>query len=274
MEIKIYGLLDPFTNQIRYVGKTKNTLIQRLNKHIYESKTKTTYKCNWINKLIKLGAKPIAIELEICTEENWVEREMYWIAYYDNLTNVSKGGEGWNSTEETFNKISVKVKEYWLDPENRKKQSEQSKLYWLDPENRKKQSEKIKGSKHSEESSKLISDSKKELWKNEEYKNKMCSQSKELWENEEYRNKMLSYLQSKENKDKVSKRFKGIPIPDERKERIKQNMPHKKQISINGVIYNSISEAERILNIGRKTISVRLKSKKFIDYIYIEKEGD
>jgi hypothetical protein len=44
---------------------------------------------------------------------------------------------------------------------------------------------------------------------------------------------------------------------------------HKKQIHIDGVIYNSISEASRILSIDRSLIRYRLKSHKFVNYFII-----
>jgi predicted GIY-YIG superfamily endonuclease len=37
-EIQIYGLFDPLTDELRYVGMTSQTLHKRLTKHISESK--------------------------------------------------------------------------------------------------------------------------------------------------------------------------------------------------------------------------------------------
>lgn len=91
--IKIYKLLDPITNEIRYIGKTKNALLKRYKEHIYRAKQEhDSHVYCWIRKLLKDNLKPIIELVEECTEENWEEREKYWIAYYPNLTNVSKGG--------------------------------------------------------------------------------------------------------------------------------------------------------------------------------------
>jgi group I intron endonuclease len=103
----IYGLIDPRTNQIRYVGKTNN-IKQRLFDHIRHSKLKITYKDKWICNLLSQNLKPIIVTLEECGE-NWAEREIYHISLYENLTNLTKGGEGLNGyifTEEHKNKIS------------------------------------------------------------------------------------------------------------------------------------------------------------------------
>jgi group I intron endonuclease len=90
----IYGLIDPRTNKIRYVGKTNN-LKQRLFDHTRRSKHKTTYKDKWISSLLEIGLKPIIIILEECGDD-WAEREIYHISLYENLTNLTKGGEGLN----------------------------------------------------------------------------------------------------------------------------------------------------------------------------------
>jgi hypothetical protein len=91
--IKIYKLLDPITNEIRYIGKTKNVLSKRYNEHI--SRAKKGHHLHvycWISKLLKDNLKPKIELVEECTENNWEEREQYWISFYPNLTNISKGG--------------------------------------------------------------------------------------------------------------------------------------------------------------------------------------
>ena len=53
MEIKIYGLLDPRTNNIRYVGKTSRSLNERLSAHLRSNQGKNNHKHNWISLLKK-----------------------------------------------------------------------------------------------------------------------------------------------------------------------------------------------------------------------------
>jgi hypothetical protein len=94
--IYIYGLKDPETNEIRYVGKTTN-INTRLKAHITRSRYNKYHSARWIQSLIKKGLKPVIELIEECTESNWIEREKYWIAHYRelfDLTNVLDGGEG------------------------------------------------------------------------------------------------------------------------------------------------------------------------------------
>lgn len=95
-DIIIYTLIDPRDDQVRYVGKTNN-LKQRLSSHINRSKSgfNSPIHC-WIRKLLDLNLKPTILVQEICNQDNWEEREKYWIQYYrekyKNITNVSDGG--------------------------------------------------------------------------------------------------------------------------------------------------------------------------------------
>lgn len=49
-EVFIYGLIDPITNQLRYVGKSINPKV-RLRNHISERNLHDSYKDRWIKKL-------------------------------------------------------------------------------------------------------------------------------------------------------------------------------------------------------------------------------
>lgn len=100
MKIYIYGLYDPRTkltsDTIRYVGKTKMTLKERLQAHIDNAKKltgkKSYHSVYWINSLLKNNIKPEIFLIEECNDENWQDREKYWISYYPNLTNYDEGG--------------------------------------------------------------------------------------------------------------------------------------------------------------------------------------
>ena len=92
----IYALIDPFTFKVRYIGKTAN-LKQRLQRQCTE-KTQT-YRCNWIQGVIKQGRKPIQVILQELTElDNWQECEKKWILiarkYKWPLVNCTDGGDG------------------------------------------------------------------------------------------------------------------------------------------------------------------------------------
>mgnify|MGYP000976296680 CR=1 FL=1 len=114
----IYSLVDPVTNEVRYIGKTsdlKNRYSRHLQKCYLEKYDKNTYKSNWIKSLLKVGEKPIMNIIQECDSSNVNELEIYWINKFKNdgyrLTNLSEGGEfgvDWNGrkhTQETKNKI-------------------------------------------------------------------------------------------------------------------------------------------------------------------------
>ena len=78
----IYKLIDPNTNEIRYIGLTFNDLKQRLRSHCGD-KSKT-HKSNWIQSLRNRGFSPIieSIEENISTFDEACEREIYYIDYF------------------------------------------------------------------------------------------------------------------------------------------------------------------------------------------------
>lgn len=94
--IFIYGLVDPRTDIIRYIGWTINPK-RRLRDHLssYNLK-KNTHKNSWIKQLLCENLRPNIIILEENVYTNFSERERYWIKYYkeNNLTNLTMGGEG------------------------------------------------------------------------------------------------------------------------------------------------------------------------------------
>ena len=94
IKIYIYGLSGN-DGIIRYVGKTYDTY-KRLNEHIYESKNprNNNHKNNWIKKIIKNNENLNISILEECNENNWIEKEKFWISKIENLTNISTGGDG------------------------------------------------------------------------------------------------------------------------------------------------------------------------------------
>ncbi len=108
----IYVLIDPRDGEIRYVGKTVFMLEDRLNKHLRDKHN--NYRTRWIQSLVRQGLKPIIKLIEtVPPDEDWAERERYWIAYYRsigaNLTNFTDGGEGvpgWIPLKETRRRMS------------------------------------------------------------------------------------------------------------------------------------------------------------------------
>lgn len=104
----IYKLIDPITNNVRYIGVTTNSLKNRLYQHKYNSKKLKTHSAKWINSLLKKGIEPLIELIEVCNSDNWQEREKYWISFYNNLTNHHEGGKGVviNRNKESINNSS------------------------------------------------------------------------------------------------------------------------------------------------------------------------
>jgi hypothetical protein len=98
----IYGLIDPRTQELRYVGKTINPLPFRLSQHINDAARGRVdiFRFRWINKLSRMGLKPDIFEIETVTS-NWQEAEQFWIAYFKSigadLVNATAGGDGIHS---------------------------------------------------------------------------------------------------------------------------------------------------------------------------------
>lgn len=94
--IYIYGLVDPRTKQIRYIGKSirpKGRYTDHLN-----DKSKT-HKVHWIQSLLKKGLKPELVILEqLNDDDNWQEYEKNWIKKGKengwDLVNSTDGGDG------------------------------------------------------------------------------------------------------------------------------------------------------------------------------------
>jgi hypothetical protein len=112
----IYGLIDPRTGYVRYVGKS-NKPSARLRFHLLPLELeKATHKAHWMRDLLRAGFKPIQIILEEVDRREWIATEKKWIAYYrsipnyPNLTNSTEGGEGtegYRFSDEQRKKLSI-----------------------------------------------------------------------------------------------------------------------------------------------------------------------
>jgi hypothetical protein len=117
MQVSIYGLVDPRTNEIGYIGKTVMNLPKRLSYHVYEANTsqKNYHRLRWVRKILSLGMMPEIILLEEVPFDDWEWYETWWIKYgrvvgWD-LTNGTSGGDGLhNPSQETRDKISRSLK--------------------------------------------------------------------------------------------------------------------------------------------------------------------
>lgn len=156
----IYALQDPITEQIRYIGKSKNPR-HRLQNHLTPGNLKKRkHSSRWLCGLKKKGLVPNVIELEKI-ETGWEEAEKFWIEYFKflgcDLTNITSGGEGgitlgfkgkkWSNEQRQNYKnsrLGVSIK---APPEAVKARSEANKKAW---EEKRKLGTKKKGPVHNE----------------------------------------------------------------------------------------------------------------------------
>ena len=144
----VYSLIDPNTNEIRYIGKTIQGL-KRIKEHTKDSSLKhdgNTKKANWIRKLKKNGQEPKFGILYTMGECSWSKEEInnhlykkeqeliefYKMLEYD-LTNHQDGGPGSPNrkiNEKTSRKMSESAKRRGLP----KALVEQQKPKFNDPE--------------------------------------------------------------------------------------------------------------------------------------------
>lgn len=95
-DVYIYGLVDPETDEIRYIGKSIRPM-ERLTNHMNE--TSKCHRCNWLQSLKGKGLRPRICFFEFIPNGiDWQNREKYWIRVgKDNgwpLTNNTDGGDG------------------------------------------------------------------------------------------------------------------------------------------------------------------------------------
>lgn len=98
--ITIYGLSDPDTDVVQYIGQTVN-LKRRVIQHVSEAEKfaieKKYPKDRWIAKLKRDGKRPSVVVIErVRTADRANLREIFWIKKYrkvnPNLKNISDGG--------------------------------------------------------------------------------------------------------------------------------------------------------------------------------------
>jgi len=97
MKTFIYGLLDPDTKLVRYIGKSNNPN-KRLYNHIFNCRKSPTHKNNWIKSLLDNNKKPLIEIIDEVLIEEWQIWEIFYIDKYKkdgfDLTNLSNGGSG------------------------------------------------------------------------------------------------------------------------------------------------------------------------------------
>ncbi len=148
--ICIYGLRDPDTNEIRYIGKSSRPRV-RLNIHIRMAIPKT-HKGSWIRGLIIRGRLPELFVIEKVQDNFANARERHWIRFYRNLgcnlTNATDGGDGGATNT---------GKHFSLEHKRRISEANKGQIPWTKGKTRKQFPDQIKGmlGKYHSESARL-----------------------------------------------------------------------------------------------------------------------
>lgn len=114
MKYIIYGLIDPRSKMIRYIGRSSSGFSHPNNYKSPSMLKNNTYRTNWIKSLFAYNLVYDVVALQVTeTSDNLNALEIWWIAYARclgwPLTNLTNGGEGLNGyklTAETKSKIS------------------------------------------------------------------------------------------------------------------------------------------------------------------------
>jgi len=254
----IYGLTDPRSGLIRYVGKSISGL-QRARQHRSSAKSEDTYKARWIKSLRRLGLDFRIEVLEEHLKPNTLSAaEKRWIAYLRTtgvrLTNLTDGGDGQcgrkcsEATRAKFRKrkISEETKEKLRKANLGKKNSPECRAK-ISAANKGKPSPK-RGIKLSKETRRKISEGMKGRVVTQETRKKI---SQALMGKPSHKN-------SPETRAKISAALKGHSVSEETRKKISQSkMGHevsaetRKKLSEKNRLYRHTPEAKEKIRIAQ-----------------------
>ena len=119
----IYGFFDPRperAGELRYVGKTEDSLVRRLSGHKFQSSKgeKAPLYC-WMRKLVGLRLEPEMRPICIVDHDRINEMEIHLIAKARSLgfdlLNVMSGGDGWSIGVANPSVAEANRKRIWTD---------------------------------------------------------------------------------------------------------------------------------------------------------------
>lgn len=213
----IYGLVDPRTNEVRYIGKSASGL-ERPKQHTMPSflRNVRTHKANWVRSLLALGLEPSIVVLEdVGCKQDAADVECFWIAQARGLgwplTNLTKGGDGvvlWARTPEhnakignalrgrkqpapVVAKMAAASKQRAQTPEGIDHVRRAAAALWGRPAERSAASERTKAAwDDPEKRSRMLA--KRPKTHTEMHKRRIGDASKKSWQDPEYRAKVLA----------------------------------------------------------------------------------
>jgi len=262
----IYRHIRVDTNEVFYIGSggfDKSEEIETY-KRAFTKKNRNKYWRNIINKT----DYEVEILIEGLNYEETIKKEIEFISLYGrkdlnkgSLVNMTDGGEGIkNCSIESKEKISKTNKGKKFSEEHKLKLSIARKNRIIKEETKRKISESNKGKKHTPEIKEHLSkvnfgkkhteETKQKIVKI--HKGKKLSQETKQKISESHKGKVSVVEHTTETKIKISNSLKGHISPKRRK-----------IICIeNNIVYNSITEASKLLNISQGNLSEFLKGKR------------
>ena len=93
--VNIYGLVDPRSGEVRYVGRTKQGLGLRLQQHIDNGREKFKHpRAEWVRALFAEGMRPLITHLETAEDAEQVTAEAKWMERFAGLVNSGTAAQG------------------------------------------------------------------------------------------------------------------------------------------------------------------------------------
>lgn len=190
----VYGLIDPDTREMRYVGST-NIGMKRPRNHllpcVYLKDGRRVYR--WVREAIGNGRIPEIVIIEyVPTDRNLIQDETGWMVYFRQigcrLLNATgrAGGTGMTGkhhTEETKRKISQAKLGRKLSEQSRKNIGAASKKRGVSPKTIQKAADARRGKPRSEETKRKCSEALKGVPHTDERKRNTSQIMKKWWEN-------------------------------------------------------------------------------------------
>lgn len=151
-DLFIYGLTDPRTGELRYVGLTTRGM-KRVNDHILYgggNNGQLSHYTNWQKSLGKADVRPDWFVIEEHSNiEELSDAEDFWIQYFEmvgcSLVNGQSGGYNGRPTAATKKKMSESAKRHRKDPTYRAKLSKKMTGMKRDPEACKQMGDTLRG---------------------------------------------------------------------------------------------------------------------------------
>ncbi len=218
--VNIYKITNTLNGKI-YIGQTVQKIERRWSRHILDA-TKGS-QLPFSRAIVKYGKDSFVVE-KIAEGENdaWGSYlERLYILIYDSTNreigyNLTHGGEGGLHLPETKVKIGVASREWWQNPENKKRASA-SRKGLLAGERNPMFGRHDLGKPHTEETKQHLSESRIELFKDPEFKARMSAANVGKHHTEEGRANISKGLLGNQYR-------KGIPHDEETKARIAASM--------------------------------------------------